>query len=109
MNIIYASHGSCCSFVIWARDTIVAAWLRHSMDCLIIVPFSWKGMNHLAFLAHVATVSMVLGCVSYCWSNSYAIVSDITDVSTITVSRTTTTAPPYIMSCRIDTTYKAKN
>ena len=46
----------------------------------IIVPFSSKGLNHMAYLAHVATVVMVCATVCLTVMPSF---SDITDVSTI--------------------------
>ena len=48
----------------------------------IIAPFSWKGVNHVAYLAHVATVTwrVLLFCLSNSFMPSF---SDITDVSTI--------------------------
>ena len=50
-------------------------------------------VNHLVYLAHVATVTWRV-CVCYCLANSYDIISDITNVSTI-ILVTTETAGTY--------------
>ena len=88
-------HPSCLATLEWiwsARQSTI----NNLPTVIIRVPFSSKGVNHMAYLAHVTQ----LYGVCYCLSNSCVIVFRLS----ATVPRPTEAAPPYFTSRSTETT-----